>query len=178
MNVRHDVFPIRINTRCTILTGPVSGSLLMHNCIDCTVIVAARQFRIHHAESCTFLIHALSRPIIEHCKGLRFAPYPVQYNGLPKQLEEAGLLRKSSTWRNVDDFRWLRRQHSPNWELIPAENLRDESIRKVERNLLKSSEMEKHALSFLVSGFREELFKNTEGEESGFQVRQGDAGGN
>jgi len=112
--------------RCKVYIGPVAGSCFFENCEDCEFMIASRQIRIHDTKRCDFYLHVLSRPIFEHCSELRFAPYGLTYEGLEDQLQTAGLNvpRAVDMWKDVDDFRWLRQQQSPNWCIL------DEAERK------------------------------------------------
>ena len=102
--------------RCHIYGGPVAGSMLLEGCEDCTFWLASRQIRLHHAERCTFHLRVMSNPIIEDCKALTFAPYNIMYEGLPDMLVKAGLgTTFKDMWSRVQDFKWHRAQHSPNW---------------------------------------------------------------
>jgi hypothetical protein len=107
---------------CALLSGPVEGSVLLHGAQGCVFALAARQFRIHTSTRCAFAIHALSRPIIEHCSGVQFAPYPLQWAERAADFARAALDKPSSPhlWRAVDDFGWHRTQHSPNWAVLRA----------------------------------------------------------
>ena len=93
-------------------------------------MTAVRQARLHTSTRCDFYLHSASRPIIEYCRALRFAPYTLRFAGVRAALEAAGLVRAgaplpgpedgpAAAWRQVDDFRWLRVQASPNWGLTP-----------------------------------------------------------
>jgi hypothetical protein len=105
--------------------------LLHHHCSDCVIMSAVRQARIHTSTGCDFYLHTGSRPIIEHCTGLRFAPYTVRFDGDHMALLTAGLLQvgqpmpgstpgsAGDMWRQVDDFGWHRVHASPNWSLLP-----------------------------------------------------------
>jgi hypothetical protein len=128
----------------------VAGSVLLHACADCVFMFAARQLRIHTSSRCDYYLRVMSRPIIEHCTGLRFAPYGVAYPQLEAQLAAAGLAGSrpaaggqagppaaggggavaaaapaaagtNDLWRAVDDFGWHRVQKSPNWDVLPSE---------------------------------------------------------
>lgn len=109
--------------RCRVLTSAVAGSLLLHGATDCTFVIAARQFRLHTSTRCDFFIRSRSHPIIEDCSGFRFAPYPLVGNQLDKDLRESDLdprAASSGLWRAVDDFKWHKAQHSPNWRELAA----------------------------------------------------------
>jgi hypothetical protein len=62
-----------------------------------------------------------SRPIIEDCSGVRFAPHALKYVGIEEDLKDTGLEEDTGNWANVDDFKWLRAVQSPNWCLVPEE---------------------------------------------------------
>ena len=54
---------------------------------------------------------------------MRFAPYELNYLQLRQQMADTGFDMdegKGGMWAQVDDFRWHRSQHSPNWSILPA----------------------------------------------------------
>ncbi|KAI4385244.1 hypothetical protein MLD38_003295 [Melastoma candidum] len=112
---------------CKVYTGPVMGSILIEEAEGCTFIFAAHQIRIHGVRSSDFYLRVRSKPIIEDCTGVRFAPYCLRYDGVDDDLKEAGLSKETGSWAMVDDFKWLRAVQSPNWSVLP-ENQRIESI--------------------------------------------------
>lgn len=59
-----------------IVAGHVDGPCHITGLRDSKVLVVARQVRIHECENVDFYLYCASRPIIEDCKGLRFAPAP------------------------------------------------------------------------------------------------------
>ncbi|KAF0932162.1 hypothetical protein E2562_008693 [Oryza meyeriana var. granulata] len=83
--------------------------------------MAAHQIRIHEARATDFYLRVRSRPIIEDCSGVRFAPHALNYEGIEEDLRDAGLEEETGNWANVDDFKWLRAVQSPNWCLVPEE---------------------------------------------------------
>ena len=110
--------------RCRVVTSAVAGSLLLHGATDCTFLVAARQFRLHTSTRCDFFIRTRSHPIIEDCSVFRFAPYPCVGTQLDADLADSDLgprAASSSLWKAVDDFKWHRAQHSPNWREMTGE---------------------------------------------------------
>lgn len=78
-------------TRCVVLAGPVGGSLLLHDCSHVTLAVASRQVRLHRSTHCDLYLRPSSRPIIEHCSGLRLAPCGLEYPALQRHLVDTGL---------------------------------------------------------------------------------------
>lgn len=119
---------------CRVYAGPVSSSILIEEVEGCVFILASHQIRIHHANESDFYLRVRSRPIIEDCSGVRFAPYCLCYEGIDDDLRETGLEEETGNWGNVDDFRWLRAVQSPNWSVLP-ENERVDNV-----NFLGSNE--------------------------------------
>jgi hypothetical protein len=109
-------------TRCKVLVGPVAGSVHLQDCKSCVFMLASRQVRIHDTYDTDFYLRVASNPIFEDCCGLRFAPYRLRYPALNAQMEQAGLgagMKQGNMWHSVDDFKWHRAQHSPNWSVLP-----------------------------------------------------------
>uniref|UniRef100_A0A0D9VH35 C-CAP/cofactor C-like domain-containing protein n=1 Tax=Leersia perrieri TaxID=77586 RepID=A0A0D9VH35_9ORYZ len=106
---------------CRVLVGAVFGSVLIEDVERCTFVMAAHQIRIHEARATDFYLRVRSRPIIEDCSGVRFAPHALRYEGIEEDLRDAGLEEETGNWANVDDFKWLRAVQSPNWCLVPEE---------------------------------------------------------
>ena len=79
---------------------PVKGSIYVTQCEGCTLYLGSRQLRMHTSTNVDFYVHTSSHPIIEHCTGLRFAPYPP----LPPHLaaEHADLDTTANMWSHVD----------------------------------------------------------------------------
>ena len=62
-----------------IIAGHVAGSAHITDIVDSIVVVAARQFRMHDCKNVDVYLHCASRPIIEDCSDVRFAPIPRHY---------------------------------------------------------------------------------------------------
>ncbi|CCC09662.1 hypothetical protein SMACR_03695 [Sordaria macrospora] len=105
-----------------IVAGHVDGPCHITGLRDSKVLVVARQVRIHECENVDFYLYCASRPIIEDCKGLRFAPAP--------KVHSADKDEKTNMWDQVDDFKWLKAEHSPNWSVLPEEQRIAEDIWK------------------------------------------------
>ncbi|XP_074660584.1 tubulin-specific chaperone C-like [Tubulanus polymorphus] len=104
---------------CVVLCGPISGSIFIDNCSNCSFVVACQQLRIHSTTDSKFYIHVTSRAIIEDCSNVEFAPYCFAYDQIDRHYLIAGLDRKRNNWNDIDDFNWLASDtHSPNWSLI------------------------------------------------------------
>ncbi|OAA59202.1 tubulin-specific chaperone [Niveomyces insectorum RCEF 264] len=102
--------------RSLIVAGHVNGPVHITGIRDSVLVVAARQVRIHECSNVDVYLYCGSRPIIEDCHGMRFAPIPTCYM---KNRDDA-----KNQWNQVDDFKWLKADHSPNWCVLPeAERL-------------------------------------------------------
>lgn len=62
-----------------IVCGHVSGPIHITGLEGAILVVACRQFRMHESKNCDVYLHCASRPIVEDCKGIRFAPLPECY---------------------------------------------------------------------------------------------------
>ncbi|CAK7208786.1 hypothetical protein SCUCBS95973_000224 [Sporothrix curviconia] len=109
--------------RSLVVAGHVQGAVHITGLTNCVVVVAARQVRIHECDRVDVYLHCRSRPIIEDCKRMRFAPLPQAYanKGAAEGVDSSS---SSNQWDQVDDFKWLRSDASPNWSVLPeAERL-------------------------------------------------------
>lgn len=106
---------------CTILCGPVSGSIFMDHCTDCVLVMACQQLRVHHTTQCKFYLHVTSRGIIEDSNHLSYAPYNLVYGDIEEHYRSSGLDKTKNSWDDIDDFNWLANDvHSPNWSIMPV----------------------------------------------------------
>lgn len=101
--------------RSKIYLGPVSNSVFIENCSNSTLHLACHQLRMHTSDNCKVYLHVGSRPIIEHCKGIGFAP---AFHIDKDLFQESGLDDGKNHWDEVDDFNWLSEEKSPNWFVI------------------------------------------------------------
>ncbi|KAK5018805.1 tubulin binding cofactor C-domain-containing protein [Cryomyces antarcticus] len=106
-----------------IVCGNVDGAAHITNVTNSVVVVASRQFRMHDCKSADVYLQTSSRPIIEACEGIRFAPLPETY------VTDRGR-QAENQWDQVDDFKWLKAEHSPNWSVIPQADRTEESVWK------------------------------------------------
>lgn len=112
-------------TDCQIFAGPVSTSVFIENCSQCTFVFACQQLRVHSCSDSSFYLHVTSRTIIEDCKDLCFAPYNWTYDGQDEDFITAGLDKENNNWNLIDDFNWLViGTPSPNWTFLEEEKYR------------------------------------------------------
>jgi tubulin-specific chaperone C len=70
---------------------------------------------MHDSRGTRVFLSCSSRPIIENSQGIEFAVIP----GVIRDVLEMGQEREE--WLEnelVEDFNWLRRDHSPNWRIL------------------------------------------------------------
>ena len=104
---------------CHVFVGAVAGSVFIESCADCVISVATRQIRIHHTFGCDFYVHSQSGPIIEDCGRLRFGRLVTPFENSAALRVAAKLAVDRNLWNDVKDFKWLRQQQSPHWDLMP-----------------------------------------------------------
>lgn len=102
---------------CEVFIGPVSGAAHITECVNCVIHVAAHQIRIHQSSNTDFYIFVSTNPIVENVQNVRFAPYNVKYKGIEEHMH-LNLLQGENNWDQVQDFKWLKQEKSPNWDVI------------------------------------------------------------
>jgi hypothetical protein len=105
---------------CEIFIGPVAGAAHITECVDCKIYVAAHQIRIHQSLNTDFYIFVATNPIVESVKNVKFAPYGLEYFGIENHMSLSGLVGVNK-WDQVQDFKWLKQERSPNWDILPED---------------------------------------------------------
>jgi len=107
-------------TRCQVLSGPVSTSVMVDTCQDTCIVVSCQQLRTHSTTNSDIYLHTTARAIIEDCKGIRVAPYNWSYPCIDQDFTDSGLNRSVNNWDQIGDFNWLSvDKPSPNWSILP-----------------------------------------------------------
>jgi len=104
-----------------IVVGQVAGAAHITNVENSVVAVASRQVRMHNCKNVDIYLQTSGRPIIEDCKNIRFAPIPECYAPVSEAPTQ-------NLWDQVDDFKWLKAEHSPNWSILPTEERLNEDV--------------------------------------------------
>ncbi|KAF3908107.1 hypothetical protein ABW21_db0207449 [Orbilia brochopaga] len=118
-NARFTSLSVQNITDSILLCGRIDGPAHLTGLQGCIVVVKCRQFRLHECRDVVVYLRCRSRPIIEHCHGITFAPLVVDGGE-----EEEG----ENMWDQVDDFNWLKEgKPSPNWRVSSAEERMDEA---------------------------------------------------
>ncbi|KAJ4490013.1 tubulin binding cofactor C-domain-containing protein [Lentinula aciculospora] len=98
------------NIKNSILLLPVlEGSAILHDLVNCVVVVRCHQFRMHSSQDIDVYLSIQSNPIIEHCSSIRFAPYPSTFP--PTNLQH-------NSDFPVQDFSHIKSTPSPNWSVL------------------------------------------------------------
>ncbi|MCJ1432618.1 hypothetical protein MMC27_001975 [Xylographa pallens] len=100
-----------------LVCGSVSGAAHMTGVDGTVIVVATHQFRMHECTNCVVYLHVNSRPVIEDCHGIQFAPIPPQYTKPHPNMNNL------NQWDQVQDFKWLKAQPSPNWSKLPTKDM-------------------------------------------------------
>ncbi|KAJ5115895.1 Tubulin binding cofactor C [Penicillium angulare] len=85
------------------------------------LVVSCRQFRMHNCKDVDVYLSCSSNPIIEDCSNVRFGRIPKAHclnNDRPDNEDK---------WSQVEDFKWIKPEPSPNWSLLdPADAIPEE----------------------------------------------------
>jgi hypothetical protein len=65
--------------QCLLICGTVGGAAHITGVEGSVIVVTTRQLRMHECKNCVVYLYANSRPIIEDCQGIQFAPLPAHY---------------------------------------------------------------------------------------------------
>ena len=128
-------------TESLLICESISGAAHISNVRNSTLIISSRQLRLHECKNCVIYLRCSSRPIIEDCTGIKFAPIPpacvdhlssrlvINYCATDLMFQdpiihECSHPATANLWDQVDDFKWLRGEQSPNWSVLKAEDER------------------------------------------------------
>jgi hypothetical protein len=112
-----------------LLCGKVDGPAHVTGVENSVLVLECRQLRMHDCNNVDVYLQCSSRPIIEDCVGVRFAQLPQAYVSTVGDLtvhadasQQSGQASTQNMWDQVDDFKWLKAEHSPNWSILPPED--------------------------------------------------------
>ena len=75
---------------CTIVSGPVDGSIFIRKCKNCKVSTIARQVRFRESENIDIFTYCPSDPVVETCFNIFFAPFNAFFPYLEELFLKAG----------------------------------------------------------------------------------------
>jgi len=111
---RHATFHVNGLTNSLIMISTIDGAAHLTNLVNCVVVLKCHQFRMHDSRDTDVYLSCSSRPIIENSRGIGFGEYPAAVRKMARfdAREEEWYVKGL-----VEDFNWLRKEHSPNWAI-------------------------------------------------------------
>jgi hypothetical protein len=98
-----------------LICGQVEGPAHITGVEHSVLVVSCRQFRMHNCVDVDVYLSCSSNPIIEDCTGVRFTRVPKHYVLEHNHHEGA---EGADKWDQVEDFKWIKPEPSPNWSLL------------------------------------------------------------
>ncbi|CAI2347500.1 unnamed protein product [Caenorhabditis sp. 36 PRJEB53466] len=97
-------------------------SVLMYDCENVHIFVAAQQVRIHTSQSVHLHVATRGAVILEDSNAIFMYPYRLKSakSGVYFEAEDNG------EWKSPRDFNWLAKTPSPNWHLVPEDQWTEE----------------------------------------------------
>ena len=113
---------------CSLLLAPdIKGPAHMTGLSGSTVVLSCQQFRMHNSHDMDVYLHCSSRPIVEDCSNIRFGSLPDLFAANSETMNT-----RKNMFDQVDDFKWLRAEPSPNWRLMKEhERIKDTTWRMI-----------------------------------------------
>ncbi|KAJ9296868.1 hypothetical protein DTO271G3_5067 [Paecilomyces variotii] len=105
-----------------LICGQVNGPAHITGVEHSVILVSCHQFRMHECKDVDVYLSCSSNPIIEDCKNIRFARIPKVY-ALDQNQPEA-----TDNWNEVEDFKWIKLEPSPNWSLLDPNDAVPEEV--------------------------------------------------
>ena len=100
-----------------IYIGSVSGGSHITSSQNCKIYIITHQLRIHETFKSEFYVMINSNPIIEYSKENIFYPLKIKYPKYEENIHKCGIDVKNNKWNEIQDFQWLKKEKSPNFEV-------------------------------------------------------------
>ncbi|PGH23832.1 hypothetical protein AJ80_02080 [Polytolypa hystricis UAMH7299] len=104
-----------------LVCGKVNGPAHVTSVDRSVIVVSCHQFRMHDCVNVDVYLSCTSKPIIEDCRNIRFAKIPEAYPF------SSTLPTESNLWDQVQDFKWIKVEPSPNWKVLEEEDAVDDA---------------------------------------------------
>ncbi|KAH8693962.1 putative tubulin-specific chaperone c [Talaromyces proteolyticus] len=105
-----------------LISGQVDGPAHITGVEHSVLVVSCRQFRMHNCVDVDVYLSCTSNPIIEDCSRIRFCRIPKNY-ALDQNHHES-----ADKWDQVDDFKWIKHEPSPNWSILDPNDAVPEEV--------------------------------------------------
>lgn len=106
-----------------ILAPDIRGAAHITGLRNSVLVLSCHQFRMHKSHNVDVYLYCNNRPIIEDCSHIRFASIPPVFRtpslGMGRNTDETA--SRQNMFDQVDDFKWLRAEASPNWRPMGEE---------------------------------------------------------
>ncbi|EFP09342.1 hypothetical protein CRE_25491 [Caenorhabditis remanei] len=122
-NFEPSIVHIRNVRNSTLLFLRCDRSLLIHNCDNVHIYVAAQQVRIHTSQN--LHLHVATRGAVILEDSTKVFMYPYRLRSVSGEFLET---EDNREWQSPRDFNWLATTPSPNWEVVSEEKWTDEQI--------------------------------------------------
>lgn len=123
-----------------LICGQANGPAHITGVEHSVIVVSCRQFRMHNCTDVDVYLSCSSNPIIEDCSNIRFGRIPKAYVSLvphnfPLTTHSNTLIQAlnhdrpdhQDRWNEIEDFKWIKPEPSPNWSLLdPADTVPEE----------------------------------------------------
>lgn len=111
-------------TNSVVICGAVKTSVFIEKCYGTKIIVACQQLRIRLCDNLDLYVHINGNIVMELSTKIRLAEYNFFFTNILKHFQEANLKASHNRWKIVDDLDHINiKTPSPNWSLIPKEDL-------------------------------------------------------
>ncbi|KAJ5111266.1 Tubulin binding cofactor C [Penicillium argentinense] len=105
-----------------LICGQVNGPAHITGVDHSVMVVSCRQFRMHNCSDVDVYLSCSSNPIIEDCTNIRFGRIPKAYAPNHDRLDH------EDHWSQVEDFKWIKAEPSPNWSLLDPSDAVPEEV--------------------------------------------------
>ncbi|KAJ5766928.1 uncharacterized protein N7511_004544 [Penicillium nucicola] len=105
-----------------LVCGNVSGPAHITGVENTVMVVSCRQFRMHNCKDVDVYLSCSSNPIIEDCSNIRFGRIPKAYALNHDRPDH------EDRWSQVEDFKWIKPEPSPNWSLLDPNDAVPEEV--------------------------------------------------
>ncbi|KAJ5820120.1 hypothetical protein N7474_005711 [Penicillium riverlandense] len=105
-----------------LICGQVNGPAHITGVEHSVLVVSCRQFRMHNCHDVDVYLSCSSNPIIEDCGNIRFGRIPRAY-ALDHDRPD-----HEDRWSQVEDFKWIKPEPSPNWSLLDPNDAVPEEV--------------------------------------------------
>lgn len=133
-----------------ILAADIRGAAHITGLRNSVLVLSCHQFRMHKSNNVDVYLYCNNRPIIEDCTHIRFARIPPIFrsSGLGTEHGVERMKGKPNMFDQVDDFKWLRAEASPNWSTLQEdETVQEQTWEEILERLRKCDGGANEALS-------------------------------